>query len=711
MTKGVMNREGNVNAVMRMGEGSRAIAGQTINSLGMSSEDYISQFRTSGETRDETRHEYHERAGKILKNSTEAERENIWAQMVQDRPLIVWIPGAKAAAMKGMEEGNSLKVTREAMEKLDMINAQQVGIRRPHAGGMRLDILLGGEKAAEGYLKRFGAIEGVPEQIKDLMGGDYQELRAAENQAQSQDIFSSDLYQRGYVESAIREREGSGGSIKTQMNLLEKDAYNPDGTVKSPEAALRYRQLSSAYTSSQVSASDMAFNAGSPAITAMAGQGQIGFALGSFGNPGAVAAGLANTTGAVMADNERIDKRLQDGNLTPEARAGYQSQRDANITRFIEAVDRATVSVAAMGQAAAQTGTAQALGNLQRGMAGGAAGAEFAGLADKSVAAIGKEKALIDKQIQERETLVKKMGGDPELDERLNALKQKSDGLETQGFILARQTAIVPLAVGTRRDMSRTDFNLDILGTIPGAVGAMRKELSEGIGNTQRAYKEMEANRATKVAEGNWLEVDQEKFEQGAMDLKRKEAGYRSQLAEGFEGRILSTIMNSTSNVDFISPDMAYRIAVGSGGLKGARFGANKDNQREYLKDALALGTIAGNTSTSDGITTTGNTGARHGESAEAHEARRRAGNGIAGNNQSGVEFALRLPGLSGGGTSSVGGGNPFAGMTLRVVIESTGEDGRTRFQNGSAHFTGQQHTIEYSAAGSAMTRRSTTSK
>lgn len=525
---------------------------------------------------------------------------------------------------------------------------------------MEEDVFLGGEDMAAALRSSLpGDMQGDLTSAVQRLG----QFRGRTIMAQAGVSEATRAYMMGDVNAAQKAISGAGGEIAEIAGVAKSLAYNPDGTVRRAEALQLYEQLAGQQLGAAQQAAQMAYGGQAVGIAGAYGAGRLGMAqFAAYGDVSGLMTGAANIRAGISGDIAREQQMMSQNIWSPEQRAASIERQSSLREQEIQILERVVTSLNRMNEAVGQTGTNLATGAFQRAIMGGAGGTEFVQGGLGVASRIGSQIQGVSGKLAARETQLRNMGRDPSTfmnDFEYLRLANTQNQLATEQEQMLSSLISGPASVGIRRSEQAMNFEIGVLQQLPGTYGSLTGALRRGINTLQGDIDERGRMREQMMGSGVWNEQRQLEYEQYVQSRQMQQVGMFGQLSYGWEARIPSQFVNTPGNVSFAAPFLSMMAAVSSG-VENPMFGSNRP-MPSYLR---TLGSLAGSTGTAEGMGVTGVTGV--------------APNA---NFDSPYMPVYNLPGAGSSGDLR----QVFAGG-IRVVIEETGEDGTTRYRNGTAY-------------------------
>jgi hypothetical protein len=310
---------------------------------------------------------------------------------------------------------------------------------------------------------------------------------------------------------------------------------------------------------------------------------------------------------AIGQQREIVETQMQNPKLTEEERLRLQARlvdlirqevvaREDAVRSYYQAKQnvaesRAGIASANLGAAVSIGGTSQEFSSLGRGMVASRIGA----LRQAQQNLAEYERRVASGEVEEDNEFLMK------LRERV-AVEQQRVGQA----ILAHSS--VPLGTAYRERRAQTDYQIEVLGTVPGTYGLIRGALMSRMGQIEEGASVIRRRMDEDRAAGKLTPESELNYRNQLRGLGREQASTYAQLAYGWESRLIGMALNTPGSFGIVEPLLSHRAAIGAGVLN-PHMGSRGPMLPFFMRQAGILGSIAGATGTPEGYMATALTG------------------------------------------------------------------------------------------------------
>ncbi len=627
-----MSPEGNVPLAVRQANAMQQIASLNHRSFGFSPADYISSRGVEYTNPGESRAAFDARMAQGRLNVGDADMKRLFdAADAGFGRNVGYDEFKEAVEQRGIGPDGLVKIRDSGWNDIDVkVNKAAMAqfystARNQPTKGVSSDFIremlfIGGPQAAALLREKYGTNPKMLDDIASVEKGDYNDYLTEQFTSSRGGLQASIYSQTGQYGAAVGALSSSGGSMQSAANRLKGIAFeggDPNGRVINDEAAQKYFEMSADATSKLVGASQAAFGAAGIDVAigyGRAKQGMTQYAM--YGDQGGLGRSYEQLGDAIHGDMARTNARLNSGMFSgPEEEAQLRStlidlmQRERTVREEgVRALDQANVRLTsfAAGAASSAQNTAYTLG--VGGTAGqGYATATFEQFARRAAAAT-KATGDIVSQMKSTGMSDADIQGSEVYQESLSR-QRSAESDSAQAFV---NQANVPTSIGTRRSQSANTFLFNYLQNFPGTAGNIwnvGKNLLSDIEHANQEdnarYQQLLQNGAFNGAGGQALA---EQFQNRYQDRMQQYGQVYGSLSVDWPNKMAQLVAGSPNTINYISPSLAERVAVGAG-IHAPGFGSNLQDLPGYLKDALNPGSLAGSFGTPEGTAVTGMTG------------------------------------------------------------------------------------------------------
>lgn len=326
-----------------------------------------------------------------------------------------------------------------------------------------------------------------------------------------------------------------------------------------------------------------------------------------FGGSREYGAGVEQSIAASRQELAAIGEMMKSQTLSLKERLDLERQSVQVQTRITQQQEERVRGM--MAETVAGTSTSQliATGGLSRAVAGGNLSTASTLLPGALTAAQNRLSAA-ERQVQ----YYRRSGISVENPDRRQA-EAEFDNAQTELLDLQQSQSRMPLSADTRLGLMNTSFTASALTRTYGSWGNLRGTLASGLGYVRKGMQEIDAREAAARRSGTLTEQMRVEFQQQRLQLGNQGLDYQTQLEQGWQDRLISSVYNAPQSFGLIASQFTMKESAPFLEATSSAFGFRSPVARNYFlhRGPRLASNVIGNITRPEGFLATATSGAR----------------------------------------------------------------------------------------------------